>query len=136
MKPSTTELSCTVRHRVADRDTAAHWGNDLSVLATPVLLWLGETTAMRAVEGHLEDGEMTVGVSHDSAHLAPTPQGREVRISARLVERRGRRLVFEVSAYDDWELVFQGRHTRAVVRRDEFVELVRGKAETTTGVTS
>jgi len=70
------ELPTTVEamheHRVSADDTAQHWGNDLPVLATPVLLWLGEVTAMRALADYLNDGEMTVGLAHDSAHLAPT----------------------------------------------------------------
>jgi fluoroacetyl-CoA thioesterase len=123
-------------HQVADADSAANWGNDLPVLATPVLLWLSELTAMRAVEQYLDEGEMTVGLAHDSSHRAPTPVGMRVRITATLVEHRGRKLVFAVQGHDDKDLVFDGRHTRAVVRRSEFVESVNTKAAALPGVLS
>jgi fluoroacetyl-CoA thioesterase len=109
------------RHRVTEQDTASRWRNDLPVLATPVLLWLSEITAMEALAGFLEDGEMTVGLSHDSSHLAATPVGHEVSLTAVLVERRGNRLVFEVSAHDGVDVVLRGRHTRAVVARGNFL---------------
>jgi predicted thioesterase len=120
------ELSATHYHTVTDGDTAAHWRNDLPVLATPVLLWLGEITAMAAVRGHLDDGEMTVGLSHDSSHLAPTPPGRTVHLTASLRKRTGRRLVFDVHAHDGVHDVLRGTHTRAVVDRAEFLTKLAG----------
>ena len=115
-------------HRVAEPDTARHWRNDLPVLATPVLLWLSEITAMAALADYLEEGEMTVGLSHDSSHLAATPLGWDVSLTARLVERRGNKLIFEVSAHDGADEVLRGRHTRAVVTRTKFLERLAEKA--------
>ena len=114
-------------HTVAASDSAAHWGNDVPVLATPVLMWLSEITAMQAIESCLEEDEMTVGLAHDSRHLAPTPVGMRVRLTATLVEQRGHKLVFEVQGHDDDDLVLTGRHTRAVVRRSAFLSTVAGK---------
>jgi fluoroacetyl-CoA thioesterase len=108
-------------HRVADTDTARHWGNDLPVLATPVLLWLGEVTAMDALAGSLAPGEMTVGLAHDSRHLAPTVAGRDVEIVARLRSVEGRTLVFDVEGRDGKTVVLAGTHTRAIVDTARFV---------------
>src|SRR6185503_2924591 len=116
------------RHRVTEPDTARRWRNDLPVLATPVLLWLSEVTAMAALADYLEDDEMTVGLSHDSSHLAATPLGWEVSLTARLVERRGNKLVFEVSAHDGTDEVLRGIHTRAVVSRSKFLDRLASKA--------
>jgi fluoroacetyl-CoA thioesterase len=130
------ELPATIEamyeHRVSAGDTARHWGNDLPVLATPVLLWLGEVTAMRALADYLNDGEMTVGLAHDSAHLAPTPAGQLVKITARLRERTGRTLVFDVEGRDDHEIILRGTHTRAVVNRTRFLARLANKQRVST----
>ncbi|NYV73741.1 thioesterase family protein, partial [Streptomyces sp. UH6] len=110
-----------VTHRVTDEDSATRWGNDLPVLATPVLLWLTEIAAMKVVEPAVGAGDMTVGLAHDSAHLAPTPVGEEVTLSATLTAVDGRKLVFEVEARDAEAVVLRGRHTRALIDRERFV---------------
>jgi|SRR5215472_2331711 len=114
-------------HRVREEDTAERWANDVPVLATPVLLWLGEVACMRAVEHALEEGEMTVGAAYDCQHLAPTPAGFEVRVTATVVESDGRRLVFDVEAGDGADLVFRGTHSRRVVDRARFLARVAAK---------
>ena len=125
------KVSARHQHRVAEQDTARHWRNDLPVLATPVLLWLSEVTAMAALADYLEDDEMTVGLSHDSSHLAATPVGWQVSLTARLVERRGNKLIFEVSAYDATHEVLRGTHTRALVSRSNFLARLADKATRT-----
>lgn len=114
--------SATVVHRVGDGDAATNWGNDLPVLATPVLLWLSEIAAMRVLDPAVTDQDMTVGLAHDSAHLAPTPVGEEVTVSATLTGVEGRKLVFDVEARDSVATVLSGRHTRAVINRARFTE--------------
>ena len=128
MRDISTGASARHEHVVDAAETAEHWGNELPVLATPVLLWLGEITAMRVVEDRLEPGEMTLGVAHDSAHLAPTPVGQRVTVTATLRERQGRRLVFDVEARDEDEVVLHGTHTRAVVDRASFGSRLTAKS--------
>jgi predicted thioesterase len=121
-------LTGTHRHQVTEADAATRWRNDLPVLATPVLLWLGELAAMQALGSYLQDDEMTVGLSHDASHLAATPVGEQVFVTAVLVQQRGNRLVFEVSAHDGVEEVLRGTHTRAVVSRSKFLARLAEKA--------
>lgn len=130
MRELPTTVEATYEHCVADADTAVHWGNDLPVLATPVLLWLGEITAMRALAPHLDDGEMTVGLAHDSAHLAPTLAGQLVRITATLREHAGRTLVFDIEGRDEYDVILRGTHTRAVVGRARFLAKLAAKKPT------
>jgi predicted thioesterase len=129
MRDLPADLSAHHEHVVTDAETARHWGNELPVLATPVLLWLGEITAMRAVADHLGSQEMTLGVAHNSAHLAPTPVGHCVTVSATLRQQQGRILVFDVEARDRDEVVLRGTHTRAVVDRGRFGSRVATKAQ-------
>jgi fluoroacetyl-CoA thioesterase len=60
-------------------------------------------------------------------HLAATPVGMTVNAAATLKEIDGRRLVFEVSASDEVELIGQGTHERFIVDRARFESRVRGK---------
>jgi fluoroacetyl-CoA thioesterase len=122
-----TSVTGRLTHQVTGRDSATSWGNDVPVLATPILLWLSEVTAMQAIEQYLEPDEMTVGLAHESRHLAPTPVGMRVRLTATLIEQRGHKLVFEVRGHDDDDLVLEGRHTRAVVHRSTFLSTVDAK---------
>jgi predicted thioesterase len=88
----------------------------LEVLSTPWLAALIERAACAAVEGRLGDAShTTVGVRLELRHLAPTPPGLEVRARAELVEIDGRRLIFQVEAFDTQERIGEGTHERAIV---------------------
>jgi len=50
------------------------------VLATGYLEGIVEWTCMRALAGHLDDGEATLGVHIDISHHAPTPPGAPVTV--------------------------------------------------------
>jgi fluoroacetyl-CoA thioesterase len=126
-------LTGSLTYKVNAGDLATAWRNDVPVLATPVLLWLSELAAMRAIADTLAEGQMTVGLSRDSTHLAPTPEGWSVQISASLTQIEGRRLVFAVEARDGRDVVLQGTHVRAIVNRDRFVENLAAKAAVTAG---
>jgi fluoroacetyl-CoA thioesterase len=119
--------SSTLEHEVRERDLATAYANDLPVLATPVLLWLAEVAAMRAIEDELEPGAMTVGAAHRARHLAATPRGRTVSVSARLVAVDGARLRFEVSGRDETEAILAGEHDRFLVEAGRFKDRVRRK---------
>ncbi|KZM71637.1 thioesterase family protein [Nocardia terpenica] len=110
----------TVEHTVTEKDTAMRWGNDLPVLSTPVLLWLSELAAMRAVEPYVVPGWMTVGIAHDSSHLAPSVEGNTISINATLVDVDGSRLRFDVSAEDGETVILAGSHTRGVINSERF----------------
>ncbi|MFF7364261.1 hotdog domain-containing protein [Streptomyces sp. NPDC008125] len=114
--------SAELVHRVTVQDAATNWGNDLPVLATPVLLWLSEIAAMKVVESAVPEGDMTVGLAHDSAHLAPTPVGDAVTVRATLTRADDRKLTFDVEARDSHGSVLRGHHTRALIDRARFTD--------------
>lgn len=99
------------------------------VFSTPMLVDLMETTCYEIVEPFLEEGLTTVGAAVDIAHSAATPVGFTVTCEAELVEVKGRKLVFEVSAKDDKEEVGKGRHTRFIIDKGPFIEAVTKKAD-------
>lgn len=99
----------------------------LEVLATPVMIARMEQAAWTAVAPHLAEGEGTVGTLMNVQHLSPTPVGMEVTCRAELVRAEGRRLVFQVSAWDARGPVGQGSHERAVIQNQRFVEKAQSK---------
>jgi len=117
-----------VERRVTEDDTAARWGSGLvPVFGTPSLVGLMENAAVEALEGQLPAHQTSVGSRMDVRHLAPTPVGQQVRARAELVEVEGRRLEFQIEAWDDAERVGEAKHTRFVVDRQDFVEKAESK---------
>lgn len=114
--------------RVEAHHTAAHLGSGgVQVLATPELIRMMERAAVLAVDHLLPAGFQTVGVHVDVSHIAATPLGLNVRAHARLVQVDGRRLTFEVEAFDDLELVGTGTHQRMIIALERFQERVSSK---------
>jgi len=99
------------------------------VFATGFLVGLIEWTCMQAVQPHIDwPAEQTVGTRINVNHLAATPPGLEVVVKAKLVTVEGRRLVFEVEARDEMDLISSGTHERFVINREKFDARVRDKA--------
>jgi fluoroacetyl-CoA thioesterase len=99
-----------------------------SVFATGFLVGLMEWTCMKVLEGHLDDGEGSLGVHVDFGHLAATVPGQTVSVVAECTGVSGRRIAFKVSAHDGIDLISEGRHERMVVAWDRFVARVNDKA--------
>jgi fluoroacetyl-CoA thioesterase len=105
-----------------ERHSAEAWGSGaVPVFATPSLVALMETAAMEALRGRLEEGETSVGTRIDVAHLAATRIGGYVRAEATIAAVDGRRVVFEVTAFDSVQRIGEGRHERMIVSRDRFL---------------
>src|SRR5436309_6850416 len=94
----TGEATTTVVH---ENTAAAVGAGGVEVFGTPMLVALMENAAWRAVVHNLEEGDVTVGTVVNVRHLAATPLGQQVRASAELIEIDGRRLLFNVEAYDE-----------------------------------
>jgi fluoroacetyl-CoA thioesterase len=98
------------------------------VLATGYLVGIVEWTCMRALDGHLDATERTVGVHVDLSHEAPTPPGCTVTVEVELTAVDRRRLTFAVHAYDDAATVCRGTHQRAVIDAERFGAQLRQRA--------
>ena len=121
-------LSAELEHTVTDADTASKWGSGLvPVFSTPALVGLMESAAVKALEGHLQPGQTSVGGRIDVRHLAATPVGMQVRARAELVAVEGRKLTFKVQAWDAVELIGEADHERFVVDEAKFVARVAAK---------
>jgi fluoroacetyl-CoA thioesterase len=99
-----------------------HFASLPSVLATGYLVGIVEWTCMTALDGHLDEGEQTLGVHVDLSHDAPTPPGETLTVEATLDAVDGRRLTFTVHAFDEVATVCRGIHHRAVIDAERFTE--------------
>ncbi len=116
-------MNATVEKIVAEDDTAAKVGSgNMQVFATPMMIGLMENSALKAVDEHLGEGFATVGIHVDIKHLAATPVGMKVKAISKLVKIDGKKLLFEVEAYDEEKKIGQGNHTRYIVKIDEFLK--------------
>jgi fluoroacetyl-CoA thioesterase len=98
--------------------SAEHGDQFPSVLATARMVALMETAAARVLQPFIGPGELSVGVTVDIIHNAPTPLGVKVTATARYTGREGKLYVFEISAQDAGGEVGRGSHKRAIVETD------------------
>lgn len=124
----TTGLTGTAEVKVDDTNTALTMGSgSLKVFATPAMIALIEKAACSALDGKLDDGMTTVGTKLDVAHVAATPAGMTVTAQATLTEIDNRRLVFEVVAKDEKDIIGKGTHERFIVNAEKFTAKTYGK---------
>lgn len=113
---------------VSERNTAASMGSgNIDVFATPYMIALMEEASQRSVAPFLEDGQSTVGTKLSVSHDAATPVGMKVWAESLLTQIDGRRLVFEVSAFDECGPIGQGIHERFIIKTQRFLEKVEAK---------
>ena len=86
-----------------------------AVFATARMVALMEIASARLLYPLLGSDEMSVGVSIDVAHTAPTPVGATVTATARFLGREGKLFLFEVVASDSGGEIGRGHHKRAIV---------------------
>lgn len=102
--------------------TASKVGSGLlPVYATPSMIALMENTCAESIQPYLAEGEGSVGVAIDIKHVAATPMGMTVRCESFLKEVNGRKLLFEVNAYDEKGLIGTGIHKRAIINNEAFM---------------
>jgi fluoroacetyl-CoA thioesterase len=128
MDDLTPGLAAETETVVTEDNTAERLGSgSVPVFGTPALVGLMEGAAIRALEDRLPPSTTSVGARIDVRHLAPTPVGRRVHARAKLVEVEGRRLVFQIEAWDEREQIGEAIHERFVVDRERFLAKATAK---------
>lgn len=126
--PLTVGLRGRAETLVTEQNTAAAVGSgSLSVFATPMMAALMEKAAVTALEGHLEEGQGSVGTHIDISHDSATPVGMPVWAEAELIGLEGRVLTFAVSAFDGAGPIGKGTHTRFLIQDEKFMAKANGK---------
>ena len=116
--------SATLAFTVGEDDTALAVGSgSLPVLGTPRLLAWCEAATCAAVEADLSAGETSVGTRVQLEHLAASPVGARIEVSAASSYADGRLRRFTVSARDlaSGKVVAAGEVTRVVVDAERFL---------------
>ena len=114
----------TLHFTVGEADTAAAVGSgSLPVLGTPRLLAWCEAATCAVVDRVVDPGRTSVGTRVQLEHLAASPVGAEVAVTATAVYVDGRLVRFEVVGLrtGDERLVARGEVTRVVVDRERFL---------------
>lgn len=121
-------IKLEVKEEVTMDKTAKVWGSgDLDVYATPAMLLLMEKTSKNLVSPCLEEGFTTVGTKLDVSHVSASPVGSQITCISELIEVDRKRLVFQVSAYDQCGLIGEGSHQRFIVESQSFMKKAESK---------
>ena len=117
------DLSVTLDFVVSEADTAEAVGSGtLPVLGTPRLLAWCEAATCAALEPTLPPGSTSVGTRISLEHLAASPVGEQVEVTASLLAADGRQRRFRVAArHADGRVVGSGEVTRVVVDSARFL---------------
>lgn len=100
---------------------------ELEVFATPSMTALMEEAAYRSVAPYLEEGQTTVGTALSITHTSATPIGMSIRCESELTAVEGRRLTFQLTAYDECGEIGSGTHERFIVDAARFMSKTESK---------
>ena len=113
---------------VTEHNTADAVGSGLvPVFATPYMIALMENAASIPLLPYLAADEGTVGTHLDVAHTSATPIGMKVWADAVVTAVDGKKITFEVSAFDEAGEIGRGTHERFIIRPEKFLAKAQGK---------
>jgi fluoroacetyl-CoA thioesterase len=99
------------------------------VFSTPMMVGLMEHATVKAITPELPPGAISVGTRIEVDHLKAVGPGATVVAWAKLIEYRGRFLVFEVEARSGDHLIGRGKVFRAIVQPREHGEKAAARVE-------
>ncbi len=120
--------SATTSVEVTRELTVAHFHAHMpEVYGTPMMIYLMEEAASKAVQEYLPEGWVSVGVVVNIKHLAATPVGFMVTAKAEVVEITNKTIVFSIEAHDSIDKIGEGTHVRAPVELKRFEQGIKLK---------
>ena len=114
----------------AGQTTSFLWEGE-NVFSTPSMIAeMEETCRLLLKEEFLQDEDWdSVGTLVNIRHLKATPVGTEVKLKARVIDVKDKRVTFEVDAFDKIEKIGEGLHERTVINVPEFRERFNKKLQ-------
>ena len=119
-------LKAVQRAVVTEAMVTTHAGG--ARLTTPSMIMLMEETAQELTRPYLPDDHTTVGFEISVRHLAPTPPGETVTLTAELMEVDGRKLFFTVTADNERRRIGVGTLRRTIVKLGSLEERAASSA--------
>jgi fluoroacetyl-CoA thioesterase len=119
----------------SNQTTSFLWEGE-NVFSTPAMISeMEETCRLLLKEQFIPNAEWdSVGTVVNIKHLAATPIGTEVLLKSKVISVNGRRVMFDVEAFDKIEKIGQGQHERFIINvpkfKDKFNEKIK-QLETT-----
>lgn len=101
----------------------------LPVFATPCMIAMMEQAAAELCQEKLESESTTVGININISHLAATAVGAAVKAVATVTAVDGRKISFDVEAFDNAGLIGKGTHERFVINCDKFMKKAQERKE-------
>jgi len=121
-----TGISFEMKKKTKPQDSAIRFGSGLvDVFSTPAMIGFMEGTCYKTVENYLPEEFSTVGFEVNIKHLKATPIGMEVKCKAILKKIEGKRLEFDVQAFDEYGLIGEGKHVRYIIDKNKFSEKLK-----------
>ncbi|MGY0373605.1 thioesterase family protein [Clostridium sp. JNZ J1-5] len=111
---------------VAEENSAKKIGSGLAdVYATPAMVGLMENTAQSSIKGDLPEGYSTVGIEINVKHMKATPIGMKVRCESVLKKVEGKKLLFEIEAFDEVAKIGEATHWRYIINESDFISKIQ-----------
>lgn len=115
---------------VTPERTATAVGSGLvPVFATPYMIAMMENAASDSLIPHLGPDESSVGIHLDVAHSAATPVGMKVWAESVVTCVEGRKVTFQVRAFDERGEIGSGTHERFIINAEKFLAKAQSKLE-------
>jgi predicted thioesterase len=114
--------------KVEEYHLATHLGSGTArVLATPWMIAFMERTAHQLVAQQLPEGYSSVGILVNIRHLAPSPLGSPIQVTAEVLSIEKNRVLLKLEAWDGVERIGDGTHERAIIEVARFLKRVAAK---------
>ncbi len=115
---------------VTEQNTAEAIGSGLvPVFGTPYMIALMENAAVNAIQPCLAADEGSVGTLLNIAHSSATPIGMKVWANAAVTAVEGKKITFEVTAFDEAGEIGHGIHERFIIKPERFLAKAQGKLD-------
>lgn len=100
---------------------------EVAVYATPMMIAAMEQAAATCLKPFLDEGETSVGISISTSHLAATPVGMKVTVTATIEQVDGKKVSFQIVANDEKDCIGKATHDRFVVNQERFEQRANSK---------
>ena len=113
---------------VTEQNTASAVGSGLvPVFATPYMIALMENAAANSLLPYLAEDEGTVGTLLNVAHSSASPIGMKVWAETTVTAVEGKKITFEVAAFDEVGEIGRGTHERFIIKPERFLAKTQSK---------